>query len=79
MRINKSKNIAKFVFYLGVAIASLFGSGSLTYMIITPEYTAYELAAVFFGIIPTMAGLIIAYMGSYMARKNKRIRGRRRH
>lgn len=77
--INKSSSMAKFVFYLGITMASLFGSGSLTYIILIPEYTATEVIIVVFGIIPALAGFLVAYMGAYMAHKNKKLRGRRRH
>lgn len=77
--INKSSTIAKFVFYLGIVMTSLFGSASLTYLVLTPEYTTTELIVVLFGFVPALAGLLIAYMGAHMSNKNKRLRGRRRH
>lgn len=77
--INKSSRIAKFVFYLGITIAVLFGSASLIYISIIPEYTTTEVILVIFGFLPALAGMLIAYMGAYMSHKNKKLRGRRRH
>lgn len=79
MMINKSRRIAKFVFYLGIAIAALFGSGSLTYIALVPEYSATEVIVVIFGFLPAIGGLLVAYMGAYMTRKNRQLRGRHRH
>ncbi len=77
--INKSSRVARFVFYLGMTIAVLFGSASLAYIAIIPEYTTTEVILVIFGFLPALAGLLIAYMGAYMSHKNKKLRGRRRH
>ncbi len=72
--INKSKQIANFIFYTGITISALFGSASLTYILNIPEYTGNDFLIVIFGILPAMGGLALAYMGSYMRRKNKRMR-----
>ncbi len=77
--INKSKPIAGLVFYIGLFIAVFFGVGSISYIANLPEYTATSFLIVLFGILPAIVGLVIAYMGSYMHRKNKRFKSWRRH
>ena len=72
--INKSKEIANFVFYVGVFIATFCGSATLTFVVSNPDYEPTDFWFVVLGIVPTVVGLILIYMGSFMNRKNKRLR-----
>lgn len=77
--INKSKEVAKYIFYIGIVITASFGAGTITYFLGVEENSASHFAIMILGVLPTVIGLLMILMGNHMQQKNKRYRSPRKH
>ncbi|MCP5380807.1 MAG: hypothetical protein H6912_00425 [Kordiimonadaceae bacterium] len=70
--LNKSPQIANFIFYLGITIFVLFTVISISYFTSPSMQSVTSIFITLLAVIPALIGLIVAYMGYYMRHKNRK-------
>ncbi|MEZ5756737.1 MAG: hypothetical protein R3D86_00795 [Emcibacteraceae bacterium] len=70
--LNKSPQIANFIFYLGITIFMVFTGISISYFTAPTMQSSTSIFITLLAVVPALIGVIIAYMGYYMRHKNRK-------